>query len=486
MYKPLVYTGNPFYKKIKIVLAAVLLISSTSHAQREWSLRECIEYGVERNPSLNSADVDRRLAELNLKQSKLSRWPSASGSLGYGRSYGRSIDPTTNQFVNNGYWFSSASLNANVLAFGWFQKKYEIESNQLALESSEYNQKAIQDDISLNIATAYLRALLAKKQIALAEQQVVYSQDQISRTQKLVDAGVLPELNYLQVVSQLAQDSSAYIQSSTSYTQAVLQLMAIMNLPFDSSITVKDPYLDGISVSDVLPTDQDIMERALAHRNNIKANQLNVENAEKNYRSIRARKYPSLSLGFTYGTNYASIAQQLAGIDTLGVVPTQYFLYQGGATQPVYTYGFEPLYENTPFFTQLGNNSRSTFSINLSLPIFNGWSAQAAQRQAALNLESREIQLQQSMVQLEQDVLMAKSDAINALQVYKSSVKALENAQKSFELAEKRYNVGLMTTLEFQLEKNNLYSAEVQKLSNQYDYIFKYKVLDFYIGNKIW
>ncbi len=475
------------YRIKKTTLLAILsCLCLSTQAQREWTMRECVEYGVEHNPNLRSADVDRRLAELQLRQSKLSRYPNASANAGVGGSWGRSIDPTTNQFVNNAYWFSSVGLNSNVLVFGWFQKRYEIEGNELAMQSSEYNQKSIQDDVSLNIASAFLRALLAKKQIDITAQQVEYSQDQLARTQKLVEAGALPELNYLQVLSQLAQDSSTYIQSNNSYIQAVLQLKALMNLPFDSSLTVRDPNLDDIALSDVLPSDDQLVDQALAHRNNIKANQLNLESAQKNYQQARAAKYPNFSFGVNYATNYASIAKQLASVDTLGIVPSPYFLYNGVTTQPVYTVGFEPIYENTPFFTQLGNNSRATFTFTLSIPIFNGWSAQAAQRQAELNIESRQVLLDQAKIQLSQDVLMSKSDAINAYQVWKASLKALENAQKSFELAEKRYNVGLMTTLEFQLEKNNYYAAQIQSLSNQYDYIFKYKVLDFYIGKKIW
>ncbi len=473
--------------KLGVVLVIILFLDLHAHAQRKWSLRECVEYGVAHNNSLKTADINTRLAELQQKQSMLSRYPSASANIGAGVSSGRSIDPTSNQFVNSNYWFGSGGASSSVLLFGWFQKNHEISSNNKALESTRYNQAAIQDDISLNIATAFLRALLAKKQISIAEQQIGYSVDQMTRTALLVEAGAVPEINLLQIKSQLAQDSSNYIQTNSNYIQSILQLKALMNLPFGVELDIKDPYIDGIELNRLLPSDEELIEMSLRHRNNIRANELNLESAYHSYKSTKAMLYPSLSFGLTYGTNYASIAQEFAGIDTNGVAISPYFFYNNqGLLQNVYTVDYDVQYKNTPLLTQLRNNNRFTFSLNVSIPIFNGWSAQAASRRAKLNYESQQITLDQAKQQLSQDVLMAKSDAINSFQIWQSSEKALETAKKSFDLAKRRYEIGLMNTLEFQLEKNNLYSAEVQSLSNKYDYIFKYKVLDFYLGNKIW
>ncbi len=468
---------------------AFVLAPSLVLGQEQWTLRRCVEYGIEHNTSLRSADVNARLAEIDLQQSKYARYPSLNTDLSYGLSQGRSINPTTNQFVNSNYDFFSFGANSGVLVFGWFQQRHQIEANKLSLEAAHISHQQIQDDISLNIATAYLRALLAYKQIEISQQQVAYSEDQLQRSAKLVEAGVQPEINLLQIRSQLSMDSSNYIAALTSYNQSLLQLKAIMNIDFSETMELSEPDLSNISTQELLlPADSTVIARAIQHRFEIKLAQKNIQVAEKNYLSSRAARYPQLSIGVNLGTNFSSLASDVTNPQITGIVPTQNYFYLDpmGNKKDVYTYETKFDLVTTPFFDQVKNNNRTTFSLALSIPIFQNYSATANARRAQYNIESQQINLEQARIQLAQDVLQAKMDAKNAFQVWKASEAALVNALKSFDFASKRYELGLMNTLEFQMEKNNLYKTQIQAVSNRYDYIFKSKVLDFYIGNKIW
>src|SRR5690606_38691896 len=122
------------------------------------------------NISIQQNVLNERLAKLTLQQSQLSQLPNVSTFSSLGRSFGRSVDPTTNQFVEgvSSYDFMSLSGNADVLLFGWFQKRNQIASNKLKYQAAQADLDQLKDDVSLNVATGYLRALLAQEQIRVS------------------------------------------------------------------------------------------------------------------------------------------------------------------------------------------------------------------------------------------------------------------------------------------------------------------------------
>jgi outer membrane protein len=161
----------------KIYASAIaILISGAVQAQDSlWTLQRTIKYAVDNNLDIKQSVLNERLSRLQLLQSQLSQLPNASVSADIGRSYGRSIDPTTNQFINQGYTFSGLNGNVDVLLFGWFQKRNTISQNKFLSKAAVADVDQLKDDVSLNVATAFLRILMAKEQIKVQENQLKYS-----------------------------------------------------------------------------------------------------------------------------------------------------------------------------------------------------------------------------------------------------------------------------------------------------------------------
>ncbi len=152
-----------------ILLLALPSLASASSEEDIWTLERCVAYALSHNISIQQSVLNERLAALSLKQSRLSQLPNLNLNTAYGRSYGRSIDPTTNQFVDGHYDFSSIGGQADVLLFGWFQKRNTIAKNDLTHKAAQSDLDQLKDDVSLNVATGFLRALLAKEQVAVAQ-----------------------------------------------------------------------------------------------------------------------------------------------------------------------------------------------------------------------------------------------------------------------------------------------------------------------------
>src|SRR5881398_1337317 len=95
---------------VKRFLGIFLLIPSFLYAQEKWDLRRCVDYAMKNNISVKEADVQARIAELQLKQAKLNKWPTATFSGNAGWQFGRSINPSTNLYTNNNIFYNQYQL----------------------------------------------------------------------------------------------------------------------------------------------------------------------------------------------------------------------------------------------------------------------------------------------------------------------------------------------------------------------------------------
>lgn len=472
-----------------ILLIPVLFIYSYSYAQDEnWTLQRAIQYALDHNISIQQNELNRRLEHLTLQQSRLAQLPNVNLSTGYGRSFGRSIDPTSNQFVDgSSYDFMSLSGSADVLLFGWFQRRNRIAQGRYNLQAAGKELEQLQNDVSLNVATGYLRILLAKEQVKINEQQVALSKEQLGQTQSFADAGRVPELNVAQLESQLASDSSNLISALTEYNSAILDIKALLNLDFDTPFepTVQQDIETDFANAFINP--DEIYFAAVRSMPVISGARMRLDAARKGHAASVGGLYPQLALSVQAGTNYSTLNKDfnVTGIENAPVAGTYAYDSIGNSRYQIY--------QATPVFTtntlplgrQLDNNFRQTISLGINIPIFNAWQAQTAAKQAKINMLNQQLNLDQAELRLKQDVYKAHNDARNALQKYYAAERAANAAKRAHEFASKRNELGLTNTVEYLVIQNNWYRAEANKASAKYDLIFKLKVIDFYLGKEL-
>jgi outer membrane protein len=164
-------------------------------------------------------------------------------------------------------------------------------------------------------------------------------------------------------------------------------------------------------------------------------------------------------------------------MDAMGNVISDYNIQQ-----PSFVNGEKKYITSPKFGTQFNDNFGQTIGISLSVPIFNGWQAKAGYQRSKINLRNMKYQEQLDNQTLKQDIYQAYNAAIVARQKFASSSKAVESAQKSYDYTLLRYNVGMIGTLDLITNQNNLFTAKLQYVINQFDYIFKMKVLEYYKG----
>jgi outer membrane protein len=470
-----------------------VLAQSKAQDGSKWDLRSCIEYAIQHNISVQQADVQARLSKLQADLAKNNQLPNLSGSTGMGMRLGRSIDPTTNGFTNTQFLFNNFGLNGGVQLFNAGKLRNNAAATNYTWQASLADFQTATNDISLNVATYYLQVLSAIEQSEIAKIQIGQTKEQLSATKKRVDVGLLPELNALELETQLANDSSSYISAISSIEQSKLSLKALLNL--DASVPFEIVYqsVDKIKLQgfgELQP--DDVFAIASQQLPNVKAANFRVKAADKNLAAAKANFYPSLSFGYSLSTNFSNSFKYISGYDFGGYTTP-------GASTPFVNVNGSKYYIQSPVFTpamssrnfgtvwngwsdQMNNNFGQSFGLQLSIPIFNNGLYKTSYQQAKLNLRSANLQEENVQKKLKQDIFSAYTNAIVALNKMNATLKALQSSEKTFEFAQKRYDLGLLGTIELLNNQNNYLKAKVNFKSAQYEYVFRIKLLEFYKG----
>ncbi len=472
----------------KYIFACILLTVSTGiYAQNTWDLRRCVDYAIANGISVKQADVQARIAALNTQLSRAAVYPNLSFNTQAGIRSGRSIDPTSNQYTTNSVFFQSYGLSSNATLFNFFSVQNNIKATAAAQEASKSFADAARNDISLSVANYYLNYLLSLETANAAKLKVDLTTQQLANTRKLVDAGSMPELNAAQLEAQLATDSSSYITAKGTAEQNKISLMGALSLDLSTPFEVSIPDVDRIpleAIAELQPADVYSMARGTQPKQRFDS--LNIISQQYKVKSAKAAMYPTLTAFAQLSSNYASTYREFAGYaptgkyDTLGVVPVN------GTNYYALTPGYNTFTTKPSYFKQVGDiNFSQAVGVSLNVPIFNNRQLKTNYEQAKLALENYKLTQKQDEITLQSNIYQAYSSAVSSLESYNATVKAHKTQQYAYDLSKKRYELGVLSTIDFILTENNLFTAQVNELSARYNYVFRMKILEFYKGQGV-
>ncbi|MCF8224616.1 MAG: TolC family protein [Bacteroidales bacterium] len=449
---------------IPVLIILFSFFPGATAQDQTWSLEDCIKYAMENNIAIKQTMLNTEYNQNILEQSKMSRLPNLNASSGYTYSFGRALDQTTYEFTDN-QQINSISVNVNSGAnlFNGFQKKNTIEQNRINLMASYENVEKIRNDISLNIAAAYLQILFNEELLVVAKNQLEITRQQVERTDKMVEAGKLARGSALEIQAQYASEELNVVNTDNQLLLSYLNLQQILDLPYDPGFLIEIPDLPAPDEGPIIINTKDVYESAQQIMPQIKSAEYNLEAAQKELSISTGMRYPTLSLSGNYNSGYSDIREKVVGTDELGV----------------------PIMGKYPFFEQVNDNLSVGIGFNLRIPVFNGFQVKSAIANAKIGIENSRLELQNEKNTLYRDIQQSHADAVAALKKFESTKKALISMEESFKYTEKKFEVGLVNTVDYNTSKNQLTMTQSDLLQAKYDFIFKTRILNFYKGEPI-
>ena len=430
-------------------------LSLQAQEPAQWDLSSCVQYAIQHNISVQQADVAARLAKIQAQLANSNQLPTMNGSSGMGMRFGRSIDPTTNGFSSTQFLYNNFGINGGVQVFNAGRLNNASAAAKFSWNASEADKLTIANDISLNVATYYLQILSALEQVEIAKIQIQQTKEQVVATSKRVEVGLLPELNLLELETQLANDSSNYISAISSVQQSKLNMIALLNLDASKPFEVIAQPVDQIKLQNFADLQPDyVFNIAAQNMPNVRAANLRVKAAEKNTLAAKAGFYPSLSFGYNLTSNFSNQSKNWGTV------------WNG-------------------WNTQVSNNFGQNVGFQMNIPIFNGHQSKLNYQQSKLNLNNVVLQADNTQLKLKQDIYSAYTNAIVSFNKLNAAQKALNSSEKTYQFATKRYDLGLLGTIELLNNQNNYLKAKVNFKTAQYEYVFRIKLLEFYKGEAL-
>lgn len=464
-------------------IAVALCFGFSANAQeKKWTLRECVEYAMEHNISIKQSELDLQAVEIDKSDAIGNYLPTINGRVSNSWNTGLTQNVTTGVLQNQTTRNLSAGISVGISIFDGLRNLRLYQRAKLAQLASQYSLKKMQDDIALFVANAYLNVLVNKEVLKVLEQQHQVTLQQLERTQELVDSGVLPSGDLLQIKATSAEETQQIIAAENAVKISLISLAQTLLIEdYENFQIAEKEYqvpLDNMLDKSV----SEIIEAAKEERYEVKIAEQNVELAEKDVQISKAAYYPSLSGFFNYNTRESGADRILrGGIDP--DAPTQVIGQVEDTGQLVVAPNFAVATQPPlPFFDQLYLNDGISYGLQLSVPILNGFSTRNSVQRSKINVMRTEYQLKQAKLDLESNVYQAYVDAQGAAKAYEAALVALEAQQKAHQYAQERYDVGLANAFELSQSKFRLTSAESQVIQAKYDYIFKLKVLELYFG----
>lgn len=425
-----------------------------SEAQKVWTLQQSIDHAISNNITIRQTEISSEISEINYTQSKMALLPSLNGSSSYSYNFGRSVDIFTYEFSTTEIQSANFSVSGNLPVFSGFQIQNTLSRSRYEYLAGKENVRKIKNDISLNVAAAYLQVLYGKESLKAASGRVEAAVETRNRAKIMFENGMISQGNLLDAEAALAAEELAKLNADNVLKSAVINITQLLELNPSEGFEVAVPEIQLPDQSGMALAPEAIYEAATKTLPEFRIAEFNIKSAEKSLSIARGARYPRLNLFGSLNTGYSNARKRLTG-------------------------------ERVTFEDQLDENYNKSLGLSLSIPIFNSWSAHSNVKRSALGLENVKLNDQQTKNQVYKSIVQAHSDANSGLLRYNAAQKAADAASQAYIYAEKKYNAGMLSSVEFLNVRNNKSRAETDLLQAKYDLIFRIKVIDFYLGRPL-
>lgn len=474
-------------KKISLILFLVTTVFLSVDAQDVWTLKKCINYARNNNLAIKQAEIGIQNALLTEKSNRMNRYPNLNAGINGGAQFGRTIDPTTNSFDNRTIGFNNLSLNAGVLLFGGNRITNSIKQARVDAEVANLNALDATNTLMLSIASNYLNILMAEEQLANANSRRRLSDNQLSRIDRLINAGSLPKNDRLNVLSQIALDEQTIIQAQNAVDIGYLQLKNLMQVEPTVDFKIGKPDIE-------VPTDanpdlyifETVYAAALNTQPNIKSVEKQEQSAEIAIDIAKSAMLPSVSAFGGIDSRWSSVSKDFNNPNGFVSVPSTVDVEFNNMTVPLTLFNEVPTgFPKISYFDQLNENLGQNLGLNVQIPIYSNHNNRTNVERAKLGVLSAQYAAEQTKQQLKTEIQTAIANAKAGRLNHEAAKLAYDATKAAFDNAEKRYQLGTINSFDFANARTNLDSAQIEVIRSKYDYIFRLKIVDFYTGKEL-
>jgi outer membrane protein len=423
-------------------------------AQKVWNLEECIAYAHDNNLQVKRQELKARAAEYDYTYARAQALPTANAFGNYTMNKGRSPNYDTYTYVDQAFDDANVGIESRLQIFNGLSNYNNMRSSKFDLLSKLEDIEDLKNEITIKIAGAYLQILLNEELLKVAIEQLDITRQQVVKKEKLVEVGNVSRGELYEIQAQEAKEKASVTKARNTLSISYLTLMQYMDLENENLDNFKVDTSDlTIEDANLLRGVDSVYSDALRVLPMVRSAEYNLQSMEKGLNANQGLRSPSLSVRYLYYTLWSEISQDLEN-------PTGPY----------------------PWKKQFQDKGYQQLTFSLSIPIFNRMMVQNRISNAKVNLLDAQVNLDQTKQTLYKSIQQAYADAVAAIEDYESNLETVYSMDEAFKFSEERFNVGTVSSVDYNIAKNNLTKAQSDLAQAKYLYIFYTKILDFWAG----
>ena len=442
---------------IKTLVAAAIMMAAPIYANaKQWSLKECIDYALENNISLQKTRLQKESAIEDIKQSTSALLPSLSFSSSQNVTY-RPWPESNRATVANGYvetsvdkvyYNGSYGLNANWTVWNGNRNYNQIKLNKITAQKAELDSAYTANSIQEQIAQLYVQILYSHEAVNVCKKTLEVSTLNENRGKEFVGVGKMSKSDLAQLTSQRAKDEYSVVEAEGNLRNFKRQLKQLLQITNDEEFDVTIPNTSDEMALQAIPAMNSVYASALNTRPEIKNAQIGIESSDLSIKMAKAQRMPTIGLSASAMTNTTSMSDNEWGI-------------------------------------QLKNNFDVAGGLTLSVPIFDNRQTKTAIRKAKIQKQEYQLDLLDKQTTLYSTIENYWTQANTNQSMYKAAKESTKSAQVRYDLLSEQVRLGLKNTVELMTGMSNLLNAQENELQSKYLTILNISMLNFYKDGRL-
>ena len=420
---------------MKILFNSFVCICLTFGAwsQVELSANDAVLRALENNYDVQVANLQQEIGTKNNTWGEAGAFPTVDITIGQNNSI---QDNRNNPFTfTPGVILSQSvapTVNVNYTIFSGFAVKMsKVRLAQLEEQSSN-NASAVMETTIQDVLKAYYTVQLQDARAEMLREVYTISKDRVEYYELKQEYSSSNSLELMQFKNQMLSDSSNLILQELSYTNAVRNLLLLMN---DTTTAPENLILtDPLDIGPVLIDEEKALTAMMSNNRNLKNQYINIELQKTNTALQRSFLYPTLSLQVGANPSWNHIEELQEGLLS---AETQNLVYYG--------------------------------NLSLRYSLFNNWKNKRAVEVSKIQEEITEVSTKSMEVTLTNTLknLLGLYEVRN--QLVDISTQNLEYARKTFELAEDRFSLGSINSIDLATIQSNYRNSLISHYENIYN-----------------
>lgn len=438
----------------KVLIGAFLVTIPSGIFAKQWTLKECIDYALENNISLQKTQIKKASANEDYLQSKAALLPSLSASSNQNISYtpwvtsGISGEGFTKSSVDKVYYNGSYSVMGNYVIWNGNKNRNQVKLNKLTYEAAALDSATQAQNLQEQIATLYIQICYSTEAIKVNQESYKSSLENENRGKEFVKNGKMSQADLAQLTAQRAQDEYNIVAAESNVKNYKRQLKELLQITNDEAFDIVIPSTTDSQALASIPALNSVYASALDNRPEIKSYQNMINQSNLNIDIAKAGKMPTISANAGVSTSSTSM-------------------------------------NKTGWGTQIKQNFNLGGGVSISIPIYDNRATKTAINKANLQKQSSMLDLKNEQTKLYSTIENYWLQANTNQSQFKAAKVSTESAKTSFELLNEQFKLGLKNIVELRTGKDNLLNAQQNELQAKYLTILNLGMLNFYKNGKV-